>query len=136
MILVLVYSMCSFKVRINVMDTNQDCVTQSKLNCHLTDKMNELPCLTGHDSCALVSFFFFCWDDLSTLVSLIWSVVRGQDPYMYKIIYQGMLSLDQSCSFALLGLNPSKQCENLILNQHSAQIHAIGSPGAYFLPEV
>lgn len=80
------------------------------------------------------SFLFFCWEDLSTLGSLIWSAVRGQDPYMYKIT--GMLSLDQSCSFALLGLNPSKQCENLILNQHSAQIHAIGSPGAYFLPEV
>ncbi len=47
-----------------------------------------------------------------------------------------MLSLDQSCYFALLGLNPSKQCENMILNQHSAQIHAVGSPGADFLREV
>lgn len=47
-----------------------------------------------------------------------------------------MLSLDQSCYFALLCLNPSKQCENLILNQHSAQIHAVGSPGADFLHEV
>lgn len=47
-----------------------------------------------------------------------------------------MLSLDQSCSLALLGLNLSKQCENLILNQHSAKIHAVGSPGADFLPEV
>lgn len=58
------------------------------------------------------------------------------EPIYVQDHISGMLSLDQSCSLALLGLNPSKQCENLILNQHSAQIHAVGSLGADFLPEV
>jgi len=38
-IIVLVYSMCSLRVRINIMDINKDCVTQSNEN-YLTDKMN------------------------------------------------------------------------------------------------
>jgi len=84
----------------------------------------------------IVFLFFFCWHDLSTLGSLLFVCCERPGPIYVQDHISGMLSLDQSCSFALLGLNPSKQCENLILNQHSAQIHDVGSPGVYFLPEV
>lgn len=85
----------------------------------------------------IVSFFFLLllgWFINTRLTHLVCCERPG--PIYVQDQISGMLSLDQRCSFALLGLNPSKQCENLILNQHSAQIHAIGSPGAYFLPEV
>lgn len=84
----------------------------------------------------IISFFYLLlgWFINTRLTHLVCCERPG--PIYVQDHTSGMLSLDQSCSFALLGLNPSKQCENLILNQHSAQIHAIGSPGAYFLPEV
>ncbi len=103
--------------------------------------MDELLYFNGHDNMAFsfvlyyLIFFLLLGSFINPRLTPLVCCKRPGPIYVQDHISR-MLSLDQSCFFALLGLNPSKQCENLILNQHSAQIHAVGSPGADFLPEV